>query len=124
MADREYETVTVERIGLIERITLNRPEKRNALDTTLQREIVKVMEQRFSIQIAEDEIGIAMFHPEAVRFASYVSAAGGRQGTGMSTFAVGGMCGWALGPILTTPVVSLVGLRGTAIVACVPLAST
>jgi MFS transporter, FSR family, fosmidomycin resistance protein len=69
-------------------------------------------------------IGIAMFHPEAVRFASYVSAAGGRQGTGMSTFAVGGMCGWALGPILTTPVVSLVGLRGTAIVACVPLAST
>jgi MFS transporter, FSR family, fosmidomycin resistance protein len=69
-------------------------------------------------------IGIAMFHPEAVRFASYVSAAGGRQGTGMSMFAVGGMSGWALGPILTTPVVSLVGLRGTAIVACVPLTAT
>jgi FSR family fosmidomycin resistance protein-like MFS transporter len=69
-------------------------------------------------------IGIAMYHPEAVRFASYVSAAGGRQGTGMSMFAVGGLSGWALGPILTTPVVSLVGLRGTAIVACVPLAAT
>ena len=69
-------------------------------------------------------IGIAMYHPEAVRFASYVSAAGGRQGTGMSMFAVGGLSGWALGPILTTPFVSLVGLRGTAIVACVPLAAT
>ena len=69
-------------------------------------------------------IGIAMYHPEAVRFASYVSAAGGRQGTGMSMFAVGGLSGWALGPILTTPVVSLIGLRGTAIVACVPLAAT
>ena len=48
-------------------------------------------------------IGVAMYHPEAVRFASYVSAAGGRQGTGMSMFAVGGLSGWALGPILTTP---------------------
>ena len=50
-------------------------------------------------------IGVAMYHPEAVRFASYVSVAGGRQGTGMSMFAVGGLSGWALGPILTTPVV-------------------
>lgn len=69
-------------------------------------------------------IGVAMYHPEAVRFASYVSVAGGRQGTGMSMFAVGGLSGWALGPILTTPVVALVGLRGTAIVAIVPLVAT
>ena len=69
-------------------------------------------------------IGVAMYHPEAVRFASYVSVASGRQGTGMSLFAVGGLSGWALGPILTTPVVGLVGLRGTAIVALVPLAAT
>ena len=69
-------------------------------------------------------IGIAMYHPEAVRFASYVSAAAGRQGTGMSMFAVGGLSGWALGPILTTPIVAVVGLRGTAIVACVPLAAS
>jgi FSR family fosmidomycin resistance protein-like MFS transporter len=69
-------------------------------------------------------IGVAMYHPEAVRFASYVSVAGGRQGTGMSMFAVGGMSGWALGPILITPVVGLVGLRGTAIVALVPLLAT
>jgi FSR family fosmidomycin resistance protein-like MFS transporter len=69
-------------------------------------------------------IGVAMYHPEAVRFASYVSLAGGRQGTGMSMFAVGGVSGWALGPILTTPVVALVGLHGTPIVALVPLAAT
>jgi FSR family fosmidomycin resistance protein-like MFS transporter len=69
-------------------------------------------------------IGIAMYHPEAVRFASYVASASGRQGTGMSMFAVGGLSGWALGPILTTPIVSLIGLRGTALVACVPLAAT
>jgi MFS transporter, FSR family, fosmidomycin resistance protein len=69
-------------------------------------------------------IGVAMYHPEAVRFASYVSVASGRQGTGMSMFAVGGLSGWALGPILTTPVVALVGLHGTPIVALVPLAAT
>ena len=69
-------------------------------------------------------IGVAMFHPEAVRFASYVSVAAGRQGTGMSMFAVGGLSGWALGPILMTPVVALVGLRATPIVALVPLAAT
>lgn len=69
-------------------------------------------------------IGVAMYHPEAVRFASYVSVASGRQGTGMSLFAVGGLSGWALGPILITPIVGLVGLRGTAIVALVPLAAT
>jgi FSR family fosmidomycin resistance protein-like MFS transporter len=69
-------------------------------------------------------IGVAMYHPEAVRFASYVSVAGRRQGTGMSMFAVGGLSGWALGPILTTPVVDIVGLRGTAIVAIVPLFAT
>jgi FSR family fosmidomycin resistance protein-like MFS transporter len=69
-------------------------------------------------------IGVAMYHPEAVRFASYVSVAGGRQGTGMSLFAVGGLSGWALGPILTTPVVAVLGLHGTAIVAIVPLLAT
>jgi FSR family fosmidomycin resistance protein-like MFS transporter len=69
-------------------------------------------------------IGVAMYHPEAVRFASYVSLAGGRQGTGLSMFAVGGLSGWALGPILTTPIVAVAGLRGTAIVACVPLAAS
>lgn len=43
MGAHEYETVTVERIGHVERITLNRPEKRNALNTTLQNEIIEAV---------------------------------------------------------------------------------
>ena len=69
-------------------------------------------------------IGGAMYHPEAVRFASYVAIASERQGTGMSMFAVGGLSGWALGPILTTPVVALWGLHATPIVALLPFVAT
>ena len=39
-APQQYETILVERIGLIERITLNRPEKRNALSPLLQDELI------------------------------------------------------------------------------------
>jgi enoyl-CoA hydratase len=35
-----YETILIERIGLVERITLNRPEKRNALSVLLQDELI------------------------------------------------------------------------------------
>jgi FSR family fosmidomycin resistance protein-like MFS transporter len=65
--------------------------------------------------------GVAAFHPEAVRFASHVSAS--RRGAGMSIFAVGGNAGFALGPILTTPVMVGIGLHGTPIVASVVLAA-
>ena len=61
--------------------------------------------------------GVAAFHPEAVRYASYVSAA--RRGAGISVFAVGGVTGFALGPILTTPVVVALGLSGTPIMGAV-----
>jgi len=56
-------------------------------------------------------LGVAAFHPEASRHANYVS--GERRATGMSFFAVGGNAGFALGPILMTPVVLLLGLEGT-----------
>jgi FSR family fosmidomycin resistance protein-like MFS transporter len=65
--------------------------------------------------------GVAAFHPEAVRFASHVAAA--RRGAGISVFALGGVAGFALGPILTTPVVVTLGLPGTPIVAAVIAAS-
>jgi FSR family fosmidomycin resistance protein-like MFS transporter len=61
--------------------------------------------------------GVAAFHPEAVRFASFVSAS--RRGAGMGVFAVGGVAGFALGPILTTPVMVWIGLQGTPLVAAV-----
>ncbi len=56
-------------------------------------------------------IGVAAFHPEAARFANYVS--GSRRARGMSFFSVGGNAGFALGPVLTTPLVLLFGLAGT-----------
>jgi len=39
-----YSTIVTERIGKVERITLNRPEKRNALSPTLQDEIIRAVQ--------------------------------------------------------------------------------
>ncbi len=56
-------------------------------------------------------IGVAAFHPEGSRFANYVS--GARRASGMSLFSVGGNVGFALGPVLVTPLVLAFGLPGT-----------
>jgi len=55
-------------------------------------------------------IGVAAFHPEAARFANYVS--GSRRARGMSFFSVGGNAGFALGPVFVTPLVLLFGIPG------------
>ncbi len=59
-------------------------------------------------------IGVASFHPEGSRFANYVS--GARRASGMSLFSVGGNVGFALGPVIVTPLVLALGLHGTAFV--------
>jgi MFS transporter, FSR family, fosmidomycin resistance protein len=59
-------------------------------------------------------IGVAAFHPEGSRFANYVS--GARRASGMSMFSVGGNVGFALGPVVVTPLVLAFGLHGTAFV--------
>jgi FSR family fosmidomycin resistance protein-like MFS transporter len=56
-------------------------------------------------------LGVAAFHPEGSRFANYVS--GSRRATGMSLFSVGGNIGFALGPVLVTPLILAFGLHGT-----------
>jgi FSR family fosmidomycin resistance protein-like MFS transporter len=56
-------------------------------------------------------LGVAAFHPESARFANYVS--GTRRARGMSFFSVGGNAGFALGPVISTPLVLLFGLPGT-----------
>ncbi|HEX6457508.1 MAG TPA: MFS transporter [Thermoleophilaceae bacterium] len=56
-------------------------------------------------------IGVAAYHPEASRFANYVS--GAKRASGMSLFSLGGNVGFALGPVLITPLVLGFGLRGT-----------
>ena len=55
-------------------------------------------------------LGVAAFHPESARFANYVS--GSRRARGMSFFSVGGNAGFALGPVITTPLVLFFGLPG------------
>src|SRR5436305_3508742 len=46
-------------------------------------------------------LGVAAYHPEASPYANYVS--GRRRATGMSLFSVGGNAGFALGPLVVTP---------------------
>lgn len=60
-------------------------------------------------------LGVAAFHPEAARVANVVSAA--RPGEGMSYFAVGGNLGYALGPLVTVPVMLAFGLDATPLIA-------
>ena len=57
-------------------------------------------------------LGVAAFHPEGAKFAGLASRE--RQGRGMSLFSVGGNAGFALGPLLTTPLVLVFGLVGHA----------
>jgi MFS transporter, FSR family, fosmidomycin resistance protein len=56
-------------------------------------------------------LGVAAFHPESARFANYVSGTG--RARGMSFFSVGGNAGFALGPVVTTPLVLYFGLPGS-----------
>jgi FSR family fosmidomycin resistance protein-like MFS transporter len=60
-------------------------------------------------------VGIAAYHPEGAKFAAYAS--GRRRASGMSLFNVGGNLGYALGPIVVTPLVLWLGLGGTAVAA-------
>ncbi len=55
-------------------------------------------------------LGVAAYHPEGSKFAAYAS--GEKRASGMSAFSIGGNIGYALGPIVTTPLVIWFGLRG------------
>jgi FSR family fosmidomycin resistance protein-like MFS transporter len=68
--------------------------------------------------VALSGLGVASFHPEGARFANQIS--GDRRGQGMSFFSLGGNAGFALGPILVTPLVLVLGLQGTLLLAVIP----
>jgi MFS transporter, FSR family, fosmidomycin resistance protein len=68
--------------------------------------------------IALSGLGISAFHPEAARRVRYLS--GSRQATTMSLFTVGGMAGFALGPLLITPTLMALGTPG-ALVLTIPV---
>ena len=55
-------------------------------------------------------IGVAAYHPEGAKFAAFAS--GRHRASGMSYFNIGGNTGYALGPIVVTPFVVWLGLRG------------
>ena len=55
-------------------------------------------------------IGIAAYHPEGAKVAAYAS--GRKRASGMSYFNIGGNAGYALGPIVVTPLVLWLGLEG------------
>lgn len=55
-------------------------------------------------------IGVAAYHPEGTKFAAYAS--GAKRASGMSYFNIGGNTGYALGPIVVTPLVLWLGLEG------------
>jgi FSR family fosmidomycin resistance protein-like MFS transporter len=70
--------------------------------------------------IAVSGIGVAAYHPEGARYARYAS--GAKRTTGMSFFSVGGNAGFASAPVLATPILLLLGLRGGWAIGLVPLA--
>jgi FSR family fosmidomycin resistance protein-like MFS transporter len=65
--------------------------------------------------IAASGLGVAAFHPEAARWTRYLG--GSRQGTAMSLFSVGGNAGFAIGPLLITPVLAVFGPHGAVVLA-------
>src|SRR5438128_5844628 len=68
-------------------------------------------------------LGVAAYHPEGSKFAAYAS--GARRASGMSAFSIGGNLGFALGPVVATPLVVAFGLRGGLLLAvpCLAIAT-
>ena len=62
------------------------------------------------LAIALSGLGVAAYHPESARLARRVARRGH---VGMSWFSLGGNVGFALGPVLVTPVLHLGGLGAT-----------
>ena len=62
------------------------------------------------LAIALSGLGVAAYHPEAARLARRVARDGH---VGMSWFALGGNAGFALGPVLVTPVLAIGGLSAS-----------
>ena len=64
-------------------------------------------------------IGVAAYHPEGARMANRL--AGKKKGSSMSIFSVGGTIGFAFGPLLSTTSILYFGLRGSLVLAFLPI---
>ena len=67
---------------------------------------------RRSCSSSSPGLGVAAYHPEGSKFAAYAS--GEKRASGMSAFSIGGNIGYALGPIVATPLVLGSASRGGA----------
>ena len=74
-----------------------------------------------ALAVVVSGLGVAAFHPEGAKVAGLASFE--LKGRGMSLFSVGGNAGFALGPLLTTPLVLVFGLSGTLALVVLPLAA-
>jgi FSR family fosmidomycin resistance protein-like MFS transporter len=70
--------------------------------------------------VLASSIGVAAFHPEASKFAAWLS--GARRSTAMAVFSVGGNLGVALGPLAAGVIAAQFGLRGVWLLAIPGLA--
>jgi FSR family fosmidomycin resistance protein-like MFS transporter len=75
---------------------------------------------RVLLLVVVSGLGVAAYHPEGSKFAAYAS--GRKRASGMSAFSIGGNIGFALGPIVATPLVLWLGLNGGLLLALPPLA--
>ncbi len=55
-------------------------------------------------------VGSSIFHPEAAKLVNALS--GGKKGTGISIFSVGGNAGFGVGPLLAVALITAFGIRG------------
>src|SRR4029079_7621725 len=62
------------------------------------------------VRVCAGGLGVAPSHPEGAKYAAYAS--GRKRASGMSYFNIGGNTGYALGPIVVTPLVLWLGLGG------------
>lgn len=74
------------------------------------------------LAVAVCSAGVATYHPEGARWARR-AAATHRVTSDMSVFSLGGGVGYGLGPLVVAAALAPLGLRGTPLVALVPLAA-
>ncbi len=74
------------------------------------------------VAVAVCSAGVAAYHPEGARWARRAAAAH-RITSDMSVFSLGGGVGYALGPLAVAAALAPLGLRGTPVVALVPIAA-
>jgi len=72
------------------------------------------------LAVAVCSAGVAAYHPEGARWARR-TAATERVTSDMSVFSLGGGVGYGLGPLVVAAVLAPLGLRGTPLVAVVPI---